>query len=197
MTRRRTRSSRSSTTTRPTGPPGWRNTPAWGDHVVALQLKLTNAWTHWGSRDNKLVLQEEFAEHIEDGLSEIVSPAGADLLEIVQTIKGATNATWSSGKRLANGQVQFGYVEETTAKAAASGQFEIPETFVLGIAPFDGEDPQGLRARLRYRAPRDGKLQIGYKLDRPEELLARSMTAITERLKTEQQWQVFTGARRS
>jgi hypothetical protein len=38
--------------------------------------------------------QEAVAQHIEDGLPEIVEPAGATMLEIAQTLQGATKAEW-------------------------------------------------------------------------------------------------------
>jgi uncharacterized protein YfdQ (DUF2303 family) len=172
--------------------------PAWGDHQVVLQLVHTKEWLHWIGKDGEMLNQAQFAEHIEDGLIEIVSPPAADMLEMAQTMKGATKVEWTSSQRITNGEIQFAYTEEATAQAGRARTLEIPEKFFLSIAPFYGEDPSSIHARLRYRAPNGSNLQIGYKLERPDDVLQASIEAMALRLKTEHEFaNVYTGAPRA
>ena len=74
-----------------------------------------------------------------------------------------------SGIRLPSGQIQFQNMESIEAKVSA-GQFAIPETFELGIAPFLGVPIYKVPVRFRYRL-QDGKLTLGVKLQRVESMM--------------------------
>lgn len=143
--------------------------PRWSSHMLKLGLRETEAWRQWTNLDGKLISQEQFAEFLEDHLPELLEPAAADMLEIAQSFQATTKVDFQSGTRLATGQRQFEYVETTTAKAGQKGQLTIPETFVIGLVPFEGSEGYRLTARLRYRIV-DTQLRIGYKLDRPGDI---------------------------
>jgi uncharacterized protein YfdQ (DUF2303 family) len=166
--------------------------PRWGDHQAVMPLKTTPEWDHWTKHDGDLVGQEAFAEHIEDGVREIVTPDAASMLEIAQTFHAHTDAQFRQATRLASGQVNLRYDEETTARAGTNGEMEVPSVFTLGISPFLGEQPYEVTARLRFRVS-GGTLRIGYKLDRPEQILRDAMLAIAERLRGELDTPVFIG----
>lgn len=163
------------------------NEAGWRDHRIQLVLTKTPEWQHWINLDEKLVGQLAFAEHIEDGLSAIVSPPAADLLEIAQSFQATRTVKFESGRRLANGDVNFVYTEETGATAGVKGQLAIPEIFNLGLAVFKGSEVLGIPARLRHRAAQEG-LKIGYKLDRPDEFVEQAfnsvVTALAERFES-------------
>ena len=169
--------------------------PGWGEHRARLQLKATDQWAHWAKLDGRLVSQEEFAEHIEDGLKEIVEPEGATMLEVVQTMQGRTKAEWKSAIRLQDGSIGFTYHEDATATAGGKGQMEIPSRFKLGMAPFLGEEEYAVGARLRYRV-NGGNLTIGYKLDRPGDVVRDAIDQIATRLSQTFPDRVFIGAPR-
>jgi len=155
---------------------------AWGDHRVELTLIKTPEWQHWIAKDGRYLNQEDFAEHLQDGILEIRDPNAATMLEIAQTVQGKTKADWKTARRLDNGEVSFAYQEEIQASAGRSGHLEIPATFTLAIAPFYGEQPYEIGARLRYRI-REGNLSIGYKLDRPHEVLVAVLGGMATRLR--------------
>lgn len=142
----------------------------WGDHRVQLALRTTDAWKQWLSLDGKLMSQEQFAEFLEDHLPELLEPAAAEMLEIAQSIQGVAKAEFQSGTRLASGERKLAYVETVTAKAGQKGELVIPETFTVGLVPFEGSAGYKLSARLRYRI-NGGPLQLGYKLERPADTL--------------------------
>lgn len=142
----------------------------WGDHRAGLSLKKTPEWEHWTAKDGQMLGQVAFAEHVEDGLNEIVEPDAAYVLELAQTFHAHTGVEFKQAHTLESGERQFQYVEHTTAGAGRQEQLTIPKEIVLGIAPFEGTQPYKLVARLRYRLS-DGKLSLGYKLDRPLDVL--------------------------
>lgn len=171
--------------------------PGWGDHRASLKLKLTDEWQHWLAQDGKLLTQQAFAEHVDDGLKEIVTPDPALMLEIAQSIQGATNVEFQSASRLDNGAIGVKWVEQTTARAGQRGDIEIPERFELAISPFLGEEPYKVGARLRYRIT-SGSLTLGYKLDRPSDIVRDAIDQIAQRLhKTFTDDRVFIGTPRA
>lgn len=142
----------------------------WGDHRVVLDLQAAPEWEHWRDADSKLMRQVAFAEHIEDGLSSIVSPPAADLMELAQTFQAKRELQFESGTRLQSGDVKFRYHEETKAGAGQAGDLEVPEVFQLSLPVYRGGASFPITARLRYRITSEG-LALGYKLDRPDELV--------------------------
>ncbi|MGH9001956.1 MAG: DUF2303 family protein [Acidimicrobiia bacterium] len=158
----------------------------WSDHRAMLTLRHTPAWHAWATLDGKLTCQVTFAEHIEDRLTDIVDPPGAAMLELAQTFQAKTKVTFESSKRLTSGERQLEYREDTQASAGRKGDVTIPDTFTLGIAPFEGSrEGYRITARLRYRIG-EGTLSIGYRLDRPDDVLraafADTVADVAERI---------------
>ncbi|MFG2900940.1 DUF2303 family protein [Streptomyces zaomyceticus] len=156
-------------------------TARWSGHRLTLSLRKTDAWDQWLRNDGQLMGQEAFAEFLEDHLPELLEPSAAEMLEIAQSIQGATKAEFQSSTRLSSGQRQFAFVETVTAKAGQKGQLTIPEVFTIGLVPFEGSEGYRLTARFRYRLNRDGGLTLGYKLERPGDILR---TAFQDVVKT-------------
>ncbi|WP_416975620.1 DUF2303 family protein [Streptomyces sp. 4F14] len=144
--------------------------PSWGDHRLVLALRATDAWKQWMQTDGQLLDQETFAEFLEGHLPELLKPSSADMLEIAQSLQATSKVDFQSGVRLSSGQRQLQYVETTTTKAGQKGQLTVPDTFVVGLVPFEGSEGYQLTARLRYRITERG-LRMGYKLERPADVL--------------------------
>lgn len=157
----------------------------WGKHRVTLALKHTVAWSKWldSSRNGKKLDQIVFAEHIEDRAIDIVEPTAATILEIAQTFKATKGVDFTSSSRLSTGEVKFVYSETVQASAGKKGDLEIPETFILGIAPYEGGDAFKITARLRY-AIRESNLAIGYTIERPEDVLTAAFDGVIAGIKS-------------
>jgi uncharacterized protein YfdQ (DUF2303 family) len=140
----------------------------WRDHRVVLQLRRDKDWAAWLRLDGQLVDQATFAEHIENLVHTVSSPAAADMLEVSRTFQAKRHVNYSSATRLDSGDLQLSYEVDTTAKAGNKGQMEIPTEFLLGLPPFAGTDPVEIRVRLRYRVHDGGQLGIGYQILRPD-----------------------------
>jgi uncharacterized protein YfdQ (DUF2303 family) len=156
----------------------------WEDHRVLYRVLLTDAWKAWAERDGKLLDQATFAEHIEDRAIDIVEPAAAEMLELAQTFQATIGVNFESSKRLSSGERQLEYRETVDAKAGKAGRLDIPETFTLGLRPFEGADAFKVTARLRYRIV-DGTLRIGYKLERPADVLREAFLGVVSAIQTQ------------
>lgn len=144
--------------------------PGWRQHRATLHWQVTPGAARWAAADRKMLDQDDFAELVESGITEIAEPAGADLLELAQSIKATTNAQFRSDRRLTSGQVQLTYVEEIDARAGKDGQMTIPASITLVYAPFFGAAARKVSARLRYRVT-GGKLKLGVVIDQPEQVV--------------------------
>lgn len=148
----------------------------WRDHRVQIELRKTPQWQKWLKMDGKMVSQTEFAEFIEDNLDDIAEPEGARMLEIVTYLQATRTVDFKSGVRLSNGQIQFENKENIEAKVGV-GQIAVPETFKLAITPYQGQPLYSVPARFRYRLS-DGKLTMGLKLQRVENLLNQVLDSV-------------------
>lgn len=144
--------------------------PAYAHHRATLQLQHTDEWNQWLKANGTLNGQEEFAEFLEDHLDQVVSPAGAVMLELAQSFHANTKVTFESSKFIDNGARALEFREDIDAKAGRKGQIAIPTTFDIAVAPFIGGASYRVIARLKWRI-RDGHLSIGYKLDQPEKIV--------------------------
>ena len=123
--------------------------PAWCEHKATFKPVRSVEFTTWMERNKKQFTQVDFARFLEENLPDVVEPEGAVLLEVALTMEAKKEVTFSSGVRLATGQIQFQYDEEVRG-TAKKGTLEIPEQFVLGIS-----DP-----RERPRLPDSGSLAV-------------------------------------
>ena len=55
--------------------------------------------------------QVDFARFLEENMPDVVEPDSAELLEVALTFEAKKSVEFSSGVRLANGQIQFQYDE--------------------------------------------------------------------------------------
>lgn len=146
----------------------------WGQHRATLRLRHSPEWQHWASLDGKLVDQELFAEHVQEGIDDILTPDAASLLELAQTFRATTKGTFGSSKMLDSGQVQFTYHEELKATGGEKANIVIPAKIVLGLPVFDGATAADeVHARFRYRLT-EGQLRLGYKMMRPHLVVRRA-----------------------
>jgi len=153
--------------------------PAWCQHRAVYQCPQTPEWKLWLSHNGKAMTQTEFALFIEQNVDDIRTPPGAQMLEIVTTLKAKTKVEFSKAIRLADGNNELTYNEVIDGKAGASGQLRIPEEITLGIVPFQGGEAYAVQAKFRYRIDGSGGLQLGVVLDRPEDVLRSAFGDVT------------------
>lgn len=142
----------------------------WRDHRIGLTLEPSEQFTRWTRASGQFYSQTDFAELIEDGLAEIVSPDAADMLELAQTFQATKSLQFESGTRIASGAVRFRYLEEIDAKAGRAGELDVPSTFVLRLPVWRGGALVEFQASLRYRIGREG-LRLGWKIAGLDDIL--------------------------
>lgn len=141
----------------------------WGDFRVNISFRPTPQWQKWRQIDGQMMAQSEFAEFIEDNIADIAEPAGATMLEIATYLQATRTTNFKSGIRLSSGAVQFQNLEDVNAQVGA-GLMAVPETFTLALSPLFGAPLYRVPARFRWRLV-DGKLRLGIKLQRVEDLM--------------------------
>lgn len=149
----------------------------WGDHRAILTLRKTDDWTNWTGNDSKWHTQTAFAEFIEQHLPCCVTPDGATMLELAQSIKGTKAVTFEQSKRLKSGETKLEYREDVEAKAGARGSIDIPDEITLALTPFEHGEPYKVTARLRYRID-GGALALSYVLIRPRDVLLDAFNGV-------------------
>lgn len=151
----------------------------WRDHTVILESRKTVQWRAWESRDGQLFDQQTFAEFVEDRIIDFVTPTGAEMLELSQTFMATTKVDFKSANILSSSQRALVFEETIAAKAGTKGEIAIPASFEVGLTPFEGGAAYRVTARLRYRI-NNGHLTIGFKLDRPEDVLRTAFGDVRE-----------------
>lgn len=164
-----------------------------GDHRVEFRARQTDAWKAWTERDGKLLSQTDFAEHIEDRAVDIVRPTAADMLELAQTFQATIGVRFESSKALSSGERQLEYRETVDAKAGRAGHLDIPKDFDIAVRPFEGADMFKVLVRFRYRIT-DGTLRIGYRLERPKDVLREAFLGVVEQITAGVTAPVYRGA---
>jgi uncharacterized protein YfdQ (DUF2303 family) len=143
------------------------DTPGWRDHRAEFTAEYTPEFSRWLRANGQQMDQTAFAEFIEDNMADIPEPFAQALLEVATTIQATSGISFSSAKRLQDGQTQLSYVENIDAKAGTGGAVQIPKEFALGLRIFKNGDGYKLKARLKYRLS-GGSVKFWYELDRPE-----------------------------
>lgn len=155
----------------------------WGEHVVTLTLQTTPEWQRWMANSGKAMLQEVFADFLEDNLNDIDEPDAATLIDVAQLLQGKKSVNFKSGKNLRNGAIQLEYVETIdTTGGTIKDNMQVPDHFVLGICPFVGAAGIQVNARLRFRVSDSGKLTFTYLLDRPFKVIADAFELAREEI---------------
>ncbi len=147
-------------------------------HKASYLLVKDQRWLTWVGGSEKLKSQQEFAEFLEDNMSDLLDPPAAAMLDVARDLHAHTECSFGSQIKLSNGQVQLKYTETVTA-GVGSGTMEVPETFTIRIPVFYGEPAVTIGARLRYRL-NSGKLTFFYKLYRQDEILQNAFQAVVD-----------------
>lgn len=150
--------------------------PEWTGHRVSYCFRHTKEWETWMSQNRKELSQVEFARFIEDNLPDIIRPSSATMLEVSSSLEAKKNVNFSQAIRLSNGEIQFLYEEEIKG-TAAKGAIDIPESFDLSIAPYEGSEQYKVTARFRYKFGQDG-LKVRYELVRPHTILEDAVNSV-------------------
>lgn len=153
----------------------------WQAHKAGLLFEQTPDWAAWLSISGTQLTQDKFSEFVEDHVDDIVTPSGATMLELAQSIRARSKSNFKSDKRLANGQTQLEYTETIDATAGSAGTIVIPDEITLALQPFQGSKVYKVRAKFRYRIS-GGNLSLGVKLLNPERVVQAVLDDVVDAL---------------
>ena len=114
--------------------------------------------------------QEEFAEHIEDGVSEIVKPSAASMLNWHRPSRLRRASTSSPRPYSSLVNVSSPTTKRSGHLLAVPGRSPFPRSSNWRSSFSRAARRPRILARFRFRIG-GGQLRLGYKLDRPEEVL--------------------------
>jgi len=170
-----------------------------GTHRALLTLETTPEWQAWLDKNEKLMPQEAFAEHIEEHATDIIKPDAAEILEMTQLLEGKKTATFKQGRRLKDGRVILSYVEDIELRQGEgvnrkTDDMNLPDKFRLGLVPFVGNAGIEIDAKLRFRIGNNGTVSFAYLLDRPHVIVREAALAAREQIETETKLRVHLGS---
>lgn len=132
-------------------------------HMATLKLGDSEEYQRWNAIQNKLVMQDEFAEFLDENAADIHEPSPAEMIEVARDLEVIQGASFKSGTRLDNGDRTFLYESDTQVK----GEVKVPTEFSLNIPLYHGEEPMVLNAKFRFR-PKPDALYMGFVWHRVE-----------------------------
>jgi uncharacterized protein YfdQ (DUF2303 family) len=156
-----------------------REEPSWCTHKAVFTPEKSENWKRWLAQNGKPMGQTEFALFLENNTPDVVTPAGADLLQIINEFEVEGSLNFQRVQRLSNGSVKFSFQNEQKAKA---GDLSVPELFTLRFPLFNGEPVTGLNARLRYRLASGGELKVWFDLVNPHVAVREGLQALVDRV---------------
>lgn len=159
--------------------------PGWMRHTATLVLPFSEEWRTWTAGDKRLTPQLEFARFLEENAADIISPAGADLLDACRDLHAVRKVNFKKAVRTSTDNETFEYTDETEART--TGGVELPTKFSLYLPVYFDGDPVSLYAFLRWKLD-DGSLLLGVALHRAEHVrqalfksIVQDVAARTER----------------
>lgn len=151
-------------------------------HRVTLEFRKTADWLGWIGNNGRLLSQVDMAQFIEDNVHNITKPDGAYMFDVACSIEAKKDVEYRSAVRLDNGQTQLTYNEEIKG-TAQQGNIEIPNTFFITVAPFEGSKEYEIPVRFRYSLS-GSKLQLKYDIVRPDKAIEKAVTSMTDQVRT-------------
>lgn len=151
--------------------------PRWCDHKADLKVSHTDDWKAWIGLCANPVSQVQFAEFIEDHIHNIGKPDAAVLKDMVLKFQSWKETTFKSALNLQNGDVSLTYIEDS--ERGNDAQTKLPSEMVLVVPIFEGQLPEQITAKLRYRI-KDQKLTFQVQLLQQKEIVKRAWQEVLE-----------------
>jgi uncharacterized protein YfdQ (DUF2303 family) len=132
-------------------------------HACRLTLRQSEEFKRWNDFEGDMHAQADFALFLEENAADITDPNPADMIEISRDLEAVAGQKFKSRNRTDNGDLAFFF--ETESQIVSKVQ--APPAFALSIPIYQGEAPETLVARFRWKATATGLL-LGYKWHRVE-----------------------------
>lgn len=162
--------------------------PAACDFRADFKLLPSEEFRRWDAMEGDLHPQAKFAEFLDENASDICDPDPATMVEISRELEATIGAVFKSKVAPESGDRAFQYETETKTK----GDVIVPKKFSLCIPLYNGEQPEILNARFRFRPTGDGLL-LGFVWHRVEYQRRAFFNAIATQIAEDTGCPVFNG----
>ncbi|MCV7175088.1 YfdQ family protein [Mycolicibacterium sphagni] len=152
------------------------------DDRLTLTLQPDPDWSRWHANSGKYYNQHDMGELIEELLHTITSPDQAELLEVIDSIRGSSKAEFNSQIERSNGASQLTYNTEvaTTAGRGRTGRLEVPQIITLQLRPWVGHpETYEVQAWFRVRV-NEGNLALAVKLKPTAQIIRQAWGVVTQ-----------------
>lgn len=156
--------------------------PEWAQHQAIYACPLSDSWKEWMGSDKTQMNQLNFAEFIENHISDLAPVSdtnlfsGTELLAMVLAFQETRKSEFKAVRNLNDGTFSVAFSDEK-----GGGQASLPQKITLSLQPFHNGQYYALEARLRYRL-RDGSLQLWYELIEPKTILEAAFKAVMKEI---------------
>ncbi len=157
---------------------------SWCEHRATYAPEMTPEWQRWISGHKRQMTQTELATFLEENQQLIMTPPGAELLELVQTLEGKNDIKCNSTIRLTNGRTKLIYEEDVVLRGSTStqkGEIEFPSQLVAALPLFTGGPTYKVTCRLKYRI-NSAKLVFWYEMVDTHLILQDAIRGIEDRI---------------
>jgi len=138
-----------------------------GKHRVHYAYPLSDPWKQWVDANGRKMAQADFAQFLEDHITELASPTEAErnqweadfkakfatpseLLDLSRGLEVTVGSRIKNRTKLQTGETQM--VFEVEYADANGGELVVPGLFLLSVAPFHRGESIRIPVRLRFRA---------------------------------------------
>jgi uncharacterized protein YfdQ (DUF2303 family) len=179
-------------------------------HRATYAPALSDPWKLWTSNHGKAMPQAEFAQFIEDNITDVIVPnfddpklktfaelvggkfaEPSDLLALSRGLSVNVDVNVRHAVTLNTGAISVQYDE--THKDGAGAPINIPNLFTIAIPVFYGGELYRVAARLRYRLS-GGKLLWSYLLVRADLVFDDAFNGIVAKVRSEADVPVYLGS---
>lgn len=159
---------------------------SWRDHTATYEPIKTVEWKRWNAFDGKSMPQEDFANFLEENMSDIAGniegmPTGTDMLAMASEFEATSDKRFKSRINTQGGGVNLLFVDQDNAETEQ--RMRVFERFSLGLRVFLNGQAYRLDARLKYRNS-SGKLSFWFELIRPDRVFEDAVKDEFSKIKT-------------
>lgn len=133
--------------------------PSHGGHVARFCAQKTPQYQRWSGIHGKSMTQVAAGLFLEERAIDVKSPDPATIMDMVMQFDALKKVTFKQSTRLHDGQRQFQYLEENEAR----GNVTLPERIEIFVPVFEGQDPDVIPVRVKYRIE-DGSLRFSFEI---------------------------------
>jgi len=112
-----------------------KDSPKWGKHRALYKIRASSRWGIWLRQHNVWVSQKDFAEFLDTGLNEIVSPDQSEILSLVKNFRATVSQEVESSESGAG--TSFNYRKVTKGGSSITTEMTIPDFLMVRLQPFD------------------------------------------------------------